>query len=336
MELNGVAIDFCSGVEYPLLKGDKGFVSCVEKELLNNEVSTKNGQAFCEEMKKISGLEPIFTLSIEQGVSLSVSAARNYSQKNYSKSRNEILFIEENFYKRFSKKIISGTAATRCAETNHVGNFISSLSEKTCAVCIESVNAETFLAKDKSFFKQVAEICAARDILLIVFETCTCPLRYGKYFYYLSCGITPDTVICAGSVANGLPLTVILQGEKVYSEKAKISEVPEFIFCGAEYVYNYALENVERIKKNIKALAQAIKACKKIKQYTCSGLNYVIKVQDAEKEIASCKEKGLILCGGKGKIVIAPPINLSQEDFNFAITVIREVFGGNAQNPFEI
>lgn len=336
MELNKMAIDFCGGIYYPLQKGNKDFVLEVEKELFSSAISNDKKQEFYQKMRKISGLEPDFTLSSEQAIDLAVNAVRSYSQKNYTKSRNEILFIEEGLYKRVSKKSVLGSAGMRCAESNHVGNFISSLSEKTCAVFTESVNEDTLLPKDKNFFKQIAEICAARDILLVVLETCTCPFRYGKNFYYLSCGIKPDFVICSGGIANGLPLALILQGEKAQVAKNNCFVHSEYIFCGADYVYNYAIENAERIKKGIKTLAQALKACKKIKQITGGGLNYVIKVADAEKEIAQCKEKGIIVCGGKDKIIIAPPINLSQEEFISAISVLKDVFGGNAQNPFDI
>ncbi len=330
-------INFSCGIDYPLLKTDEDFLSAVNTELSSAEYSSsKRCKVYAKWLKEMTKLDAVFSSSVEQAVSVSINFARNYSQKKYSKQRNEILFIDEGFYKRFLSKCLGSSLGLSHANSNHVGSFISALSDKTCAVFIEPISLDNYSSIDKNFFRQIADVCEARDILLGVFETCTYPYRVGKLFSFMQYGILPDIAVVNSGLANGLSLSAVLYGAKVEKGKLSISPVSEYVFSGALAVAEKVDGFMDAYKKNAKMLSTAIKMCKKVKEFTGTGVNYLLKVQDAEKEIQKFKELGIKVSGGKGKIYLAPPLSLSQEDFAFCVKTIKDVLDGNPQNPFDV
>lgn len=75
------------------------------------------------------------------------------------------------------------------------------------AVMLEPVQGEGgVLVPDPGYLKQITEICAARDVLLVIDEIQTGMCRTGRWFAFQHEGIRPDVVTLAKSLGNGVPV----------------------------------------------------------------------------------------------------------------------------------
>lgn len=83
------------------------------------------------------------------------------------------------------------------------------------AVMLEPIQAEGGIhVADNSYLRALATLCETNDWLLIVDEIQTGNARTGKWFCYMDAGIKPDIVTTAKGLANGIPISACLIGQK--------------------------------------------------------------------------------------------------------------------------
>ena len=88
-------------------------------------------------------------------------------------------------------------------------------SGRIAGVMMELVQGESGVRPlDPDYVKQVAELCAKKDVLLMIDEVQTGIGRTGKFFAYQHYGITPDLVSCAKGLGGGVPIGAVLATEK--------------------------------------------------------------------------------------------------------------------------
>lgn len=83
--------------------------------------------------------------------------------------------------------------------------------EHIAAVIIEPVAGEGgFIVAPPRYLQGLAKICKKYGILLIVDEVQTGFGRTGKWFACEWSGVTPDLLVCAKSIASGMPLSAVV------------------------------------------------------------------------------------------------------------------------------
>ena len=94
----------------------------------------------------------------------------------------------------------------------------NAVSEKTCAVMLELIQAEggVYVA-DRDYIRQLREFTKEKDILLILDEVQTGIGRTGKFFAYEHFGIEPDIMSLAKALGNGFPVGAIVATDEVMS-----------------------------------------------------------------------------------------------------------------------
>jgi 4-aminobutyrate aminotransferase len=90
--------------------------------------------------------------------------------------------------------------------------FATSVSPKDVAgIIIEPVQGEGgFVPAPKAFLQGLREICDEHGILFIADEVQTGFARTGKMFAIEHSGVEPDFLVCAKSIAGGLPLSAVI------------------------------------------------------------------------------------------------------------------------------
>lgn len=232
----GAGIAVCGlGYHYP------GFDDAL-KEQINKVMHTSNlyynvpmGEA-AEKLVKASGMSRVFfTNSGTEAVEGAIKAARKYAYLKDGKTDHEIIAMHHSFHGR-SVGALSVTGNDHYqepfrplmggvvfADFNDIESVKAAITERTCAIFMETVQGEGGIyPAEESFLKEVEKICKERDILL-VFDEIQCGMgRTGHMFAWQGYGVQPDIMTCAKALGCGVPVGAFVLNEKT----AKASLVP--------------------------------------------------------------------------------------------------------------
>ena len=96
-------------------------------------------------------------------------------------------------------------------EYNNVGAIEAAITDKTCAVMLEPVEAEGGVnIPDDKYLAAVREWCDNKGILLILDEVQTGVGRLGTLFAYEQYGVEPDIMTLAKGLGSGVPIGAIM------------------------------------------------------------------------------------------------------------------------------
>lgn len=230
----GIAV-FALGYHYP------GYDE-VLKEQIDKLIHTSNlfynipmAEA-AEKLVKASGMDKVFfTNSGTEAIEGAIKAARKYAYLKDGCTDHEIIAMNHSFHGR-SMGALSVTGNThyqeafkplmggvRFADFNDLDSVKSQMTEKTCAIILETVQGEGGIYPAKQEFLQgVKALCEEKDILLILDEIQCGMGRTGTLFAWEAYGVKPDIMTCAKALGCGVPVGAFLLNKKT----AKKSLVP--------------------------------------------------------------------------------------------------------------
>lgn len=230
----GIAV-FALGYHYP------GYDEAL-KEQIDKIIHTSNlyynvplGDA-AQKLKKVSGMDKVFfTNSGAEAVEGAIKTARKYAFLKDGNTDHEIIAMNHSFhgrsvgalsvtgnphYQEAFKPLMGGV---KFADFNDLGSVKEQVTEKTCAIIMETVQGEGGIyPAEESFIKGVKELCEKKDILLILDEIQCGMGRCGSMFAWQQYGVEPDIMTCAKALGCGVPVGAFVLNEKV----AKASLVP--------------------------------------------------------------------------------------------------------------
>lgn len=294
----------------------------------------------CEKtgMKKV-----FFSNSGAEANECAIKCARKYSFDKYGENRNKIITLVNSFHGRtvttlsatgqdsFHTDFMPFTEGFEYAYAND----IESVKEKVngaCAVMFECVQGEGGVnALDKDFVLALKKLADENDLLLICDEVQTGNARTGKLYAYMHYGITPDIVSTAKGLAGGLPLGATMFNEKTENVLTAGKHGSTFggnpVCCAAaisvlsrldEKLLNEVTEKAEYIKSELSG-------AKGVKSISGMGLMIGIETERDNKEIiAECMENGVLVLSAKTKVRLLPPLNISKENLQKAIKILKE------------
>lgn len=248
--------------------------------------------------------------------------------------RGEIIFLNQRLYDYVVPDIISTSNNIKCVKVDHVGNFISALSDKTAAVITELYSASGEKIYDKNFLAQISEICSVRNIAFIIDERNNLPMATGEFFSFTEYGIQPDVVIAGGNFYRSFSLGAVLLGKKIKTPPAK-REIGSVACAGALALLEGAASNMDVIKERAKRLRETLSICKMVNSFCVFGLTGYADTADGKTYAAAFKEKGLKVGVIEDRIIFNLPVVMSEDEFSFGLKVIKDVLKG-AQNPFDM
>lgn len=157
-----------------------------------------------------------------------IKLARRYNQKVLGNGRYEIITFHQSFHGRTlatltatgQGKVQEGFAPLPqgfvYAPFNDAAAVESLITDKTCAIMLETVQAEGgVITATPAFVKAMAELCEKHNLLLIFDEIQTGMGRTGKLFSYEHYGVEPDIFTVAKGIASGFPMGAMLAKEKL-------------------------------------------------------------------------------------------------------------------------
>ena len=181
-----------------------------------------------EKLVKASGLSKVFfTNSGTEAIEGAIKAARKYAYNKDGCTDHEIIAMNQSFHGRTMgalsvtgnphyqepfKPLIGGI---KFADFNDFDSVKAQVTDKTCAILLETVQGEGGIyPADPAFLKAVGDLCAEKDILLILDEIQCGMGRTGAMFAWQDYGVKPDIMTCAKALGCGVPVGAFVLGEK--------------------------------------------------------------------------------------------------------------------------
>jgi acetylornithine/succinyldiaminopimelate/putrescine aminotransferase len=218
---------------------------------------------------------------------------------------------------------------------------LQEITEKTAAVVVETVQAESGITTPSVFYlKNLKKRCEEVGALLIIDE-CQAGLgRTGTLWAFEQYGIVPDILTLAKGFGGGLPLGAFIASKDIMhtlTNNPVLGHITTFgghaLSCAAGLaMFKVLLETdlILQVKKKKEALFKNLLVHTKIKAVRSAGLWLAVELEDfdfLQKVIHKCLKKGLItdwfLFNNKC-LRIAPPLIISETEIKLACQIILE------------
>lgn len=203
--------------------------------LFYNEPSITAG----EKLLKVSGMDKVFfTNSGTEAVEGALKIAKRYHYNKLHETMGdgfdgceekeidmtgEIIAMNHSFHGRSLGALsVTGNAhyqapfaplipGIRFADFNDLDSVKSQITDKTCAIIMETIQGEGGIyPAEEAFLKGVRALCDEHDILLILDEIQCGMGRTGEMFAWQHYGVKPDVMTVAKALGNGVPIGAFL------------------------------------------------------------------------------------------------------------------------------
>ena len=298
-------------------------------------------------IKKASGMDR-GTEAIEGAIKL----ARKYAYQKDNTTDHEIIAMQHSFhgrslgalsvtgnvkYQEAFKPLIGGV---KFAEFNDLDSVKEQITEKTCAIILETVQGEGGIyPAEKEFLQGVRELCDKRDIILILDEIQCGMGRTGTMFAWQQYGVKPDIMTVAKALGCGIPVGAFVAVERVAKAMQPGDHGTTYggnpLACAAVnrvfelFEEGNIIEHVNEVSGYLEEkLEEMIKKYDIVKtrrgKGLMQGLELTIPAQDI---ILKALQKGLILItAGQNIIRLVPPLIITKEHIEEMAEILNQVF----------
>ena len=350
-------LDFASGIGVCSL----GYGNEVYKEALKNQIDkiTHTSNLFynipsieaAEKIVKAAGLEKVFfTNSGAEAIEGALKMAKRYAYDRDGHANHEIIAMNHSFHGRtLGALAVTGNAhyqepfgpmidGIKFAEYNNLESVESLITDKTCAIVLETLQGEGGIyPADEEFIKGIRKLCDENDIIMICDEIQCGMGRTGKMFAYEHYGIKPDIVTVAKALGCGVPVGAFVAGEKTCNSLVPGDHGTTY---GGNPLATAAVSTVfdlfkeEKIVENVNEVAPYLeeKLDEIVKDFDnvtarrgkgfMQGLVLTTPVGDT---VNKAIENGLlVISAGSDVLRMVPPLTITKENVDEMIEILRK------------
>ena len=322
-------LDFAAGIAVCSLGySDETYKSALKNQVdkllhVSNLYYNEPTTAAAEKLLKVSGMDRVFfTNSGTEAIEGALKAARKYSYTKYGKERYEIVAMNHSFHGRSMGAVsVTGTEKYRTpfepliggvkfAEFNDLESIKEAISDKTCAIIMETVQGEGGIyPATLEFLQGVKALCEEKDILLILDEIQCGMGRTGDMFAFQGYGVQPDIMTSAKALGCGVPVGAFLMTEKV-AEKS-LAPGDHGTTYGGNPLVGAAVSTVLDIYEERDLLSHV----KEVSAYLEEKLDKMVKNYDF---VTARRGKGLI----QGLVVTVKPADICKKALENGLVII--------------
>jgi acetylornithine/succinyldiaminopimelate/putrescine aminotransferase len=258
----------------------------------------------------------------------SIEAALKWALK--ATGRHEVVALDGSFHGRTLGALsVTGQPAKRAAFEPLVPGAkfgLEHVSEETAAILLEPVQGEGGVHPlSHEFLAQARRLADEHGALLILDEVQTGVGRSGSFFAWQELGVKPDAVTLAKGLANGLPIGAFLVADDAPTAFEPGDHASTFggnpVACAAACAVVDAIDDA--LLAHVKEISQRFAAALPVR-----GLGLLLAF-DTEKPaadvVAAAFERGLVIgTAGPTTIRLTPPLTLTAEEADHAISIIKE------------
>ena len=169
-----------------------------------------------------------FTNSGTEAIEGAIKAAKKYAYTRDGHAGHEIIAMQHSFHGRSLGALsVTGNAhyqepfepllpGVKFAEFNNLESVEKLVTDKTCAILMETVQGEGGIyPAEPAFLEGVRKLCDQKDILLILDEIQCGMGRTGEMFAWQHYGVKPDIMTSAKALGGGVPVGAFFLTQKV-------------------------------------------------------------------------------------------------------------------------
>ena len=185
--------------------------------------------AAAQKVLAASGMDRVFfTNSGTEAIEGAIKAAKKYAYTRDGHAGHEIIAMQHSFHGRSIGALsVTGNAhyqepfepllpGVKFAEFNNLDSVKALVTDKTCAIIMETVQGEGGIyPADAAFLSGVRALCDEHDILLILDEIQCGMGRTGRMFAWQNYDVKPDIMAVAKALGCGVPVGAFLMTQKV-------------------------------------------------------------------------------------------------------------------------
>ena len=353
-------IDFTSGIGVNSIGygnkewADAVYTQAMKLQHISNLYYSEPYVKLAETLTKRTGMKNVFfSNSGAEANEGMIKIARKYSFDKYGKGRSTIITLNQSFHGRtittlaatgqevFHNYFFPFTEGFKHIPAHATKELQKEMTEDVCAVLIELIQGEGgVIPLCPDYVKILSEMCASKDVLLLIDEVQTGVGRCGSFMAFMQYDIKPDVITFAKGIAGGLPMGGILANEKCSGVLIPGTHATTF---GGNPIAAEAAGIVINILDDSK-LDEVIKKGEYIKEKITSwgiskvgeirgkGLMTGISIINSQpREIAQkCVDNGLlILTAGADALRMLPPLTITYEEIDKGLTILKKVLEEN-------
>ncbi|MCI9600896.1 MAG: aspartate aminotransferase family protein [Lachnospiraceae bacterium] len=312
-----------------------------------------------EKVVKASGMSRVFfTNSGTEAIEGALKAARKYAYEKYGEERYEIVAMNHSFHGRSIGALsVTGNEkyqipfrplvpGIRFAEYNDLESVKAQITEKTCAVILETVQGEGGVyPATEAFLKGVKALCEEHDMLLILDEIQCGMGRTGYMFAWQEYGVEPDIMTCAKAIGCGVPVGAFVLGEKAAKGSLKPGDHGTtyggnpFVCAAVSKVFDlyekeHILENVRTVGAYLtEQLDALVEKYDFLKERRGKGMIQGLEVTG--RPVAEIVERALanglvLITAGSSVLRFVPPLVITKEDVDCMVEKLEQSFTASA------
>lgn len=354
-------LDFGAGIAvFSLGYGNQGYNEALKNQI-DKLLHTSNlyynvpMTEAAEKLLKASGLSKVFfTNSGTEAIEGAIKVARKYAWLKDKSTDHEIIAMKHSFHGRSMgalsvtgnshyqepfKPLIGGI---KFADFNDLESVKAQITEKTCAIILETVQGEGGIyPAEKSFLEGIRKLCDERDILLILDEIQCGMGRTGTMFAYEAYGVKPDIMTSAKALGCGVPVGAFVLNEKV----AENSLAPgdhgttyggnPFACAAVSKVFDlfeeqHILEHVQKVAPYLEEkLDSLVEKYDFLTQRRGKGLmqGLVVAGKPVGEIVGKALENGLVvISAGSDVLRFVPPLIITKEQIDEMVEKLEQSF----------
>jgi acetylornithine aminotransferase len=281
-----------------------------------------------------------------------IKLARRYSHDKYGAGRFEIITMKNSFHGR-TMATLTATGQEKVQKGyepllpgfsyvafNNLEELERAVTDKTAAIMLELIQGEggVYVA-DREYLKQVRDLCATRDVLLIFDEVQTGIGRTGTLFAYEQFGVQPDIMTLAKGLGGGVPIGACLATDSVATAFSPGSHASTFggnpLACVAGLtVCRILLEGqvLDHAYRMGEYFAKGLSDCKEqhrvVREVRGLGLLQGIELDmDGKAVVSECLARGILInATGEHVLRFVPPLIITQLEIDRLLNTLAQIF----------
>ncbi len=354
-------LDFAAGIAVFALGYNNQAYNQALKDQIDKVIHTSNlfynvpMVEAAEKLTKASGLDKaFFTNSGTEAIEGAIKVARKYAWLKDKNTDHEIIAMRHSFHGR-SLGALSVTGNThyqepfkpliggiKFADFNDLESVKSQITEKTCAVIMETVQGEGGIyPAEPEFLKGVRALCDEHDILLILDEIQCGMGRTGCMFAFQDYGVEPDMMTTAKALGCGVPVGAFVLNQKTAEKSlvpgdhgttyggnpfacAAVSKV--FDLFESEKILEHAKKVSAYLEEKLDALVQKYHF---LTARRGKGLmqGIVVTGRPVGEIVSKAIENGLmVISAGSDVLRLVPPLVITERDVDEMIEKLEKSF----------
>lgn len=303
---------------------------------------------FAEKLCTVTGYESVFFCnSGAEANECAIKTARKYSFDKYGKGRHNIITLVNSFHGRtlatlsatgqdvFHNYFFPFLEGFINVEANNTDDLRAKLDDTVCAVMLEYVQGEGGVnTLEQSFVDAVYELCAEKDVLVIVDEVQTGVGRTGKFLAGEHFGKKADITTLAKGIAGGLPMGACLFGEKCRDVLTPGTHGSTFggnpIACAGGLAVLERLTSegfLDEVSRKAEYIREELTKCKEVDSVSGLGMmiGIALKNKKAADVAAKALERGLLVLTAKTKVRLLPPLTVTRDEIDAGLRILMEI-----------